>query len=92
MCVDLTKNSFHVQEDDTVEADSFVTKAGAVVDSIENPENHRPLILRYKSTNAQIMDSNRKFLQAATRYHELSQLHEDVDAEELLFMLGRAAT
>jgi len=82
----------YLQEDDTVEADSFVTKAGAVVDSIENPENHRPLILRYKSTNAQIMDSNRKFLQAATRYHELSQLHEDVDAEELLFMLGRAAT
>jgi COP9 signalosome complex subunit 4 len=69
-----------------------VTKAGSVVESISNPEEHRPLILRYKSINAQIMDSNRKFLQAAARYHELSQLHEEVDADELLFMLGRAAT
>jgi len=51
------------------------------------------LILRYKSTYAQVLDSNRKFLQAASRYHDLSQANtEMIDADDLLRMLGRAAT
>jgi len=75
-----------------VEADSFVTKAGAVVQDLPNPNDHRSLLLRYKSTYAQILDANRKFLQAASRYYELSQLTSEVDADELLHLLGRAAT
>jgi COP9 signalosome complex subunit 4 len=51
------------------------------------------LILRYKSTYARVLDSNRKFLQAASRYHDLSQSSEDlIRAEDLLTMLGRATT
>jgi len=73
-----------LEEDDAVEADSFVTKAGASVELIgggggaddggeAERKKHVPLILRYKSTYAKVLDANRRFLQAAGRYHELSQ-------------------
>ena len=81
------------EEDEIVESDSAVTKAGGVVSSIANPEQHMTLILRYKSTYARVLDANRKFLQAASRYHDLSQSSgELIRAEDLLGMLGRAAT
>lgn len=90
---------------DTVQADVFVTKAGAIVQqdltfsgsttdtSSTSSAEHRSLLLRYKYTNARILDANRKFLQAALRYYELSQLQDsEVDEEELVLLLGRAAT
>jgi COP9 signalosome complex subunit 4 len=83
----------YLEEDETVEADAAVTKAGAVAEAIPDPENHAALILRYKSTYARVLDANRKFLQAASRYHDLSQSPTDlIDADDLLHMLGRAAT
>lgn len=82
-----------LMDDEIVEADSAVTKAGTVVENIVDPDNHTTLILRYKATYARVLDSNRKFLQAATRYHDLSQSGTDtIDADDLLQMLGRAAT
>jgi COP9 signalosome complex subunit 4 len=81
-----------LEEDEIVESDSAVTKAGTVVESISKPEEHMALILRYKSTYARVLDANRKFLQAASRYHDLSQSSEQlIRAEDLLGMLGRAA-
>lgn len=80
-------------EDLIAESDSAVTKAGGVVESIQKPEEHMGLILRYKSTYARVLDANRKFLQAAQRYHDLSLSSTDqIEAEDLLTMLGRAAT
>jgi COP9 signalosome complex subunit 4 len=82
-----------LEEDEIAESDAAVTKAGSVVESISNPEQFMALLLRYKSTYARILDANRKFLQAASRYHELSQNSEQlIRAEDLLTMLGRAAT
>jgi len=82
-----------LEDDEVAESDSAVTKAGGVVESIENPEQHMALILRYKSTYARVLDFNRKFLQAASRYHDLSQSSEElIRAEDLLAMLGRAVT
>lgn len=80
-------------EDEIVESDAAVQKAGALIDSIPNKEQHTALLLRYKSTYARVLDSNRKFVAAASRYHELSQSTSDlIDTEELLQLLGRAAT
>ncbi|CAB9513371.1 signalosome complex subunit 4 [Seminavis robusta] len=80
-------------EDLIAESDSAVTKAGSVVEGIKNPEEHMALILRYKSTYARVLDANRKFLQAAQRYHDLSLSATDaIDKDDLLTMLGRAAT
>lgn len=82
-----------LEEDAIVESDSAVTKAGSVVESITEPDQHMALILRYKSTYARVLDANRKFLQAASRYHDLSQSSSDlIRAEDLLAMLGRGAT
>jgi COP9 signalosome complex subunit 4 len=65
-------------EDEIVESDSAVQKAGVTVEQITNKEQHMALILRYKSTYARVLDANRKFLTAATRYHELSQSASEV--------------
>ena len=81
-------------EDEISEADSAVNKAGQIVESITNPDKHLGLILRYKATYARILDNNRKFLQAAGRYHDLSDQNNSnlIPSDELLRMLGNAAT
>lgn len=84
-----------LHEEDYVEADIFVTKAGPYVEAISNPEEHIALILRYKSTQARVFDAHRKFLDAANRYYDLSLVGNQtniVDADDLLEFLGRAAT
>lgn len=65
------------------------------VDGDDEPQRTITLLLRYKSTYARILDSNRKFLQAAMKYYDLSTayLHtDDIDEEELIIMLGKAVT
>ena len=81
-------------EDEISEADSAVNKAGQIVESITNPDKHIGLILRYKSTYARVLDNNRKFLQAAGRYHDLSDQSNSnlIPSDDLLRMLGNAAT
>jgi hypothetical protein len=64
--------------DEIVESDSAVQKAGICVEQISNKDQHMALILRYKSTYARILDANRKFITAATRYLELSQSSTEV--------------
>ena len=117
-----------LQEDLVVEADAFVTRAGAAVeilnfqnsnaaaDANENEneiddaevdadadadaekssnDEHIALILRYKSTYARILDANRKFLQAASRYFDLATIGSQtdiIDDDDLIEFLGRAAT
>ncbi|GKY97591.1 hypothetical protein MPSEU_000717500 [Mayamaea pseudoterrestris] len=80
-----------LNEDETEQADAAVTKAGSVVQRVD-ASNNKALLLRYKSTYARVLDANRKFMQAAQRYHELSEAFDLVDAESLLQMLGRAVT
>ncbi|KAL7461840.1 hypothetical protein ACHAXS_002241 [Conticribra weissflogii] len=72
-------------------------EAGGGVEKRGNAKDERAitLMLRYKSTYARVLDANRKFLQAASKYHDLSTayLHTDaVDVDDLLNMLGRAIT
>jgi len=58
-------------------------------------EQTMTLLLRYKSTYARILDANRKFLPAATKYHDLSTAYlytDAIDEEDLLVMLGKAIT
>ena len=80
-------------EDEAVEADAAVQKAGLFVDKIENMDAAWQIILRYKSNYVTILDSNRKFLQAASRYYEVSQTNrKEIDPGNLLELLGSAAT
>jgi len=103
-----------LHEDEIVEADTFVSKAGAAVQALsmmnsmnnqndgalDEQENsvsdeHISIILRYKSAYARVLDKNRKFLSAASRYYDLSALGSQtdiIDADDLVEFLGRAAT
>jgi len=85
----------YLEGDDIVEAEGAVNKAGSALELVTDTETHIALILRYKATYARVLDSNRKFLQAANRYYDLSKAgaHTDIIAEDdLLIMLGRACT
>ena len=58
-------------------------------------EKTMTLLLRYKSTYARVLDANRKFLPAATKYHDLSTAYLYTDAieeDDLLVMFGKAIT
>lgn len=83
----------YLAEEETVEADSAVQKAGLFVDKIDDLDAAWQVVLRYKSTYATILDSNRKFLQAASRYYEVSQIkRKEIDPQNLIELLGSAAT
>jgi COP9 signalosome complex subunit 4 len=117
-------------EDDIVEAETFVTRAGAAVEILnfqnsnanadanadaddnaaddedkdgdaddasneKSSNEHIALILRYKSVYARVLDANRKFLQAASRYYDLAALGSQtdiIDTDEIVEFLGKAAT
>jgi hypothetical protein len=92
-----------LQQDEISEADAAVTKAGHYIAEATSNNNNdssattnsvstvvsMALLLRYKTTNARVLDANRKFSAAARSYHELS-LHDNV--EEQLPLLARAVT
>jgi len=98
----------YLEEDLTVEAEGAVKRAGTIIEAFSitmtpntdggdnaTHEGTVTLLLRYKSTYARVLDSNRKFLAAAMRYHDLSTayLHTDaIEPEDLLVMLGKAIT
>ncbi|CAN0166423.1 unnamed protein product [Discosporangium mesarthrocarpum] len=51
--------------------------------------------LRFRTTSARVLDANRKFLDAAARFYDLSQTQSkdlSVDPADLLNLLGRAIT
>lgn len=60
----------YLEDDDPVNAEVFIKKAHFLVAGCED----KALELQYKVCYARILDSKRKFLEAATRYYELSQL------------------
>jgi len=76
-------------EDETVDAENYVIKAQAFMGEVHDTN----LKLRYKAKHAEVMDSNRKFLDAAWAYYELSQTSQSIiRADDLLVLLGKATT
>mmetsp|Transcript_12598 Transcript_12598/g.32285 ORF Transcript_12598/g.32285 Transcript_12598/m.32285 type:complete len:396 (+) Transcript_12598:249-1436(+) len=84
----------YLEDDDPVNAEVFIKKAHFLVASCED----KALELQYKVCYARILDSKRRFLDAATRYYELSQLEtlrvagKMVDEGELEQALAAAIT
>ncbi|CAM9827731.1 unnamed protein product, partial [Chrysoparadoxa australica] len=79
----------YLEDGESDAAETFVNKASAVMREVDD----RVLQLRYRTTSAQVLDSNRKFLDAAMRFSELSQTTQaDIDAGDLLVLLGKAVT
>jgi COP9 signalosome complex subunit 4 len=75
-----------LEDDDTVEAEIFVNKASGHMSAV--PSENVALALRYRVTYARVLDANRKFVEAAMRYYDLSNTNTaDVSVINLLFML-----
>ncbi len=62
-------------------------KASAIVGSIGASSI---VGLRYRTTFARVLDANRKFLDAALRYYELSTTEARIAAEDVLELLSKA--
>lgn len=63
-----------LEDDDAVSAEQFIKKASSLLSSCKNEE----IELQYKTCYARVLDSKRRFLEAATRYYELSQIGQRV--------------
>lgn len=76
-----------MEEGDSVQAEVYYKRAALLL-----PHNSdRELGLMFKLSQARVHDCNRKFLEAASRYHELSW-EGDIDEDERLHMLSAAVT
>ena len=71
-----------LEEEDSVQAETYYNRAALLVHSTTDQE----IILQFKLCQARISDYSRKFLEAASRYHELSYVGE-IDEEERRHML-----
>ncbi|KAF8913933.1 hypothetical protein CPB84DRAFT_1757946 [Gymnopilus junonius] len=76
-----------LEEEDSVQAETYYNRAALLVHSTSDRET----ILQFKLCQARISDYSRKFLEAASRYHELSYVGE-IDEDERRHMLMAAVT
>jgi COP9 signalosome complex subunit 4 len=76
-----------LEEEDSVQAETYYNRATSLIHSTADRET----LLTYKLCQARISDYARKFLEAASRYHELSFIGE-IDEDERKYMLSAAVT
>ncbi|PKA59925.1 COP9 signalosome complex subunit 4 [Apostasia shenzhenica] len=86
--------TLYLEDDDSVNAEAFVNKASFLVGNSQ----HEAISLQYKVCYARILDLKRKFLEAALRYYDISQIEkrhisdEVVDEDALEQTLSAAVT
>ncbi|ONI32714.1 hypothetical protein PRUPE_1G381600 [Prunus persica] len=91
-CVQIAR--LYLEDDDAVNAEAFIHKASFLITNIQ----HEVLNLQYKVCYARILDLKRRFLEAALRYYEFSQIEkrqigdEEIDEEALEQALSAAVT
>ncbi|CAL8995744.1 unnamed protein product [Prunus brigantina] len=91
-CVQIAR--LYLEDDDAVNAEAFIHKASFLITTIQ----HEVLNLQYKVCYARVLDLKRRFLEAALRYYEFSQIEkrqigdEEIDEEALEQALSAAVT
>lgn len=77
----------YLEDDDSVAAEMYIKKASSLVTTCKE----EGLELQYRSCYVRILDAKRRFVEAAQRYHQLSQMEaRQVSEAELLEALGAA--
>ncbi|KAF8621603.1 hypothetical protein AX15_007623 [Amanita polypyramis BW_CC] len=76
-----------LEDEDSVQAETYYNRAALLIHSTPDRETQ----LQFKLCQARISDYSRKFIEAASRYHELSYVAE-IDEEERRHMLLVAVT
>ncbi|XP_015691055.1 COP9 signalosome complex subunit 4 [Oryza brachyantha] len=91
-CVQIAR--LYLEDDDSVNAEAFINKASFLV-----THSHQELLnLQYKVCYARILDLKRRFLEAALRYYDISQIEqrqigdEEIDENALEQALSAAVT
>ncbi|KAG2184541.1 hypothetical protein INT43_000450 [Umbelopsis isabellina] len=74
-----------LEEDEAIAAETYLNRAALLIPNSEDLVTN----LTYKLSQARILDSKRRFLEACSKYHELSYVSE-LDEEERLRCLGAA--
>ncbi|XP_030484030.1 COP9 signalosome complex subunit 4 isoform X1 [Cannabis sativa] len=91
-CVQVAR--LYLEDDDAINAEAFINKASFLVSNSQQ----EVLNLQYKVCYARILDLKRKFLEAALRYYDISQIEkrkigeEEIDEEALEQALSAAVT
>lgn len=69
-----------LEEDEAVQAESYLNRAALLI-----PNSNDPLLnLTFKLSQARILDAKRKFLEACSKYHELSYVSQVEEDERIL--------
>jgi len=77
----------YLEDDDAVSADTYCTRAAMVMHEVQDKE----LKLKFSVIHARILDSKRRFLEAASKYTDLSQQTMIVEGD-LHMLLQKAVT
>jgi len=91
-CVQIAR--LYLEDDDAVNAEAFINKASFLVTN----SHQEVLNLQYKVCYARILDLKRRFLEAALRYYDISQIEqrkigdEEIDENALEQALSAAVT
>ncbi|KAL6648637.1 hypothetical protein ACP70R_012861 [Stipagrostis hirtigluma subsp. patula] len=91
-CVQIAR--LYLEDDDAVNAEAFINKASFLVTNSQQ----EVLNLQYKVCYARILDLKRRFLEAALRYYDISQIEqrqigeEEIDENALEQALSAAVT
>nr|AAQ07984.1 COP8-like protein [Lilium longiflorum] len=91
-CVQIAR--LYLEDDDAINAEAFINKASFLVSNSQQ----EVLNLQYKVCYARILDLKRKFLEAALRYYDISQIEkrqigdEEIDEDALEQALSAAVT
>lgn len=83
----------YLEDGDSGNAETYSKRVGNLVNSVlEGRFPDKGLELQYKTCNARIADSKRKFYDAASRYYELSQIREQglVGEDDIMMCLAEA--
>lgn len=84
----------YLEDDDPVNSEVYIKKAASLISGSKDPE----LELQYKVCYARILDSKRRFPEAALRYYELSSIvhrsygGKQIDESDLQDLLSRSVT
>lgn len=84
----------YLEDDDPVSAETYIKKASSLIAGSKDHE----LELQYKTSYARIMDAKRRFIDAASRYYDLSSISirqlgdKAISEEDLLNALNNAIT
>ncbi|KAI7902467.1 COP8-like protein [Cokeromyces recurvatus] len=69
-----------LEEDEATQAEAYLNRAALLI-----PNSNDPLLnLTFKLSQARILDAKRKFLEACTKYHELSYVNQIKEDERIL--------